>query len=91
LVLELAAVDEAASVELVDDGQNGGVGVLGPNCVLSALRATIFTISTIIWLMTVIVVNVVPKDGGKAREDSGVGQPQINELWKFLRRECEKR
>jgi hypothetical protein len=59
LLLEFADAD-AASVELVDDGIGGVVGVLVVVCVSTTPRATTFTISIIIWLMTVILTTVVP-------------------------------
>jgi hypothetical protein len=47
-LLELEAVDEAASVELAVDVKSEGVGVFAVVCVPSEPRATIFIISTII-------------------------------------------
>jgi hypothetical protein len=63
LLLELAAVDDAASDEFVVDAESGAVSVLVIVCVLSKPRATTFTISTMIWLMTVILTNVMSMDG----------------------------
>ena len=61
--LEPAPVDDAVSAELVVDSERVGVGVSVVVCVSSTLRATTFTISTIIWLMIVILTTLVPMDG----------------------------